>query len=135
MGAFEDAQIRAVVRGIERATERVVVRLSTNIAANLVETTPRDTGWAAANWVPSIGASTTTSASSRPTSALVSAQQAQQAAAQARLLSYKLGQGQVFISNNVPYIGRLNDGSSAQAPAGFVQAAIRRGISQIGNVL
>lgn len=28
-----------------------------------------------------------------------------------------------FFTNNVPYIGELNDGSSQQAPAGFVQKA------------
>jgi len=29
------------------------------------------------------------------------------------------------IVNNVPYIGRLNNGSSKQAPAGFVQKAVQ----------
>jgi len=27
----------------------------------------------------------------------------------------------IYLSNNLPYIGSLNDGSSAQAPPGFVQ--------------
>jgi len=34
----------------------------------------------------------------------------------------------VHISNDAPYIGRLNAGSSSQAPAGFVQRAIADGI-------
>ncbi len=33
---------------------------------------------------------------------------------------------EIFISNNVPYIGRLNNGHSAQAPSGFVEMAVRR---------
>ncbi len=32
--------------------------------------------------------------------------------------------GTAFISNSVPYINRLNEGSSTQAPAGFVQLAV-----------
>ncbi len=30
----------------------------------------------------------------------------------------------IILSNNVPYINRLNEGSSSQAPAGFVQLAV-----------
>ena len=30
----------------------------------------------------------------------------------------------LWLSNNVPYIGRLNDGWSVQAPAGFIEQAI-----------
>lgn len=33
-------------------------------------------------------------------------------------------QAPLYLDNEVPYIGDLNDGSSAQAPAGFVQAAV-----------
>lgn len=32
------------------------------------------------------------------------------------------------IRNEVPYVGRLNAGSSRQAPAGFVEAAIDRAL-------
>lgn len=32
----------------------------------------------------------------------------------------------VYMTNNLPYIGRLNDGYSTQAPARFVQTAIAR---------
>lgn len=30
----------------------------------------------------------------------------------------------IYITNNAPYIGKLNSGSSSQAPAGFVEAAV-----------
>lgn len=43
------------------------------------------------------------------------------------LVGYKLGQ-RVIINNNVPYIGRLNTGSSAQAPAGFVEKAVQAAV-------
>lgn len=38
---------------------------------------------------------------------------------------YKMG-GVIYISNNLPYIRRLNDGYSQQAPAGFVDDDIIR---------
>lgn len=124
------AQIRAIIRGLEQVTEQVVVRLSLNVTAELIETTPVDTGWARANWVPAIGVSPVGPSVSNPDPGQVTSRQAAQALGQAQVLSYKLGQGSVFISNNVPYIGRLNDGSSSQAPSGFIQAAIRRGVQR-----
>lgn len=35
----------------------------------------------------------------------------------------------LYISNNLPYIKRLNEGWSKQAPAGFIQAGITEGIN------
>ena len=32
----------------------------------------------------------------------------------------------LYIANNVGHIGKLNDGSSQQAPAGFVESAVQR---------
>lgn len=37
----------------------------------------------------------------------------------------------INISNNLPYIGRLNDGYSRQAPAGFVQKAVQAAVKQV----
>ena len=130
MGAYEDAQIRTIIQALEETAEKVVIRLGLNITANLIEDTPVDVGWARANWVPTIGASRESPETSQPSDAQVATQLARQAAGQAGLLSYKLPRGAIFISNNVPYIGRLNDGSSTQAPAGFIQASIRRGVQQ-----
>lgn len=123
-------QVKAVVRALEKVTEQVIVRLSLNVTANLVETTPVDTGWARANWLPAIGTPSLGSGSSKPDPSLIPGQAASQQAAIAKLTAYRLGRGSVFISNNVPYIGRLNDGSSRQAPSGFVQAAVREGVAQ-----
>ena len=44
------------------------------------------------------------------------------------LASYRLEGGNIFISNNVPYILALNDGTSRQSPAGFVQNAIQKAV-------
>ncbi len=131
-------QIQVIIGQLEEATEKVVTRLSVNITAELIEATPVDLGWARANWIPAIGTpfiedATPTSREGRQ--AAVPSQRARQQAAVASLAtsSYSLSRGPVFLSNNVPYITRLNDGSSDQAPTGFVQAAIQRGIMSLGD--
>ena len=50
---------------------------------------------------------------------------AQRAAGVTQVLSYQLGQGSIYITNNVPYIDRLNNGWSQQSPAGFVDKAVQ----------
>lgn len=47
--------------------------------------------------------------------------------ARATLVGYQLGQ-RVIINNNVPYIVRLNSGSSTQAPSGFVEKAVQAAV-------
>ena len=125
-------QVRAVVRALERVSERAIVKITLDVVANLVEATPVDVGWARANWVPSIGTPFLQDLSGvEPTSSATSAAAAsQQSAIGGVVAGYKLRSGSVFVSNNVPYITALNDGSSKQAPAGFVQAAIRKAVTE-----
>jgi hypothetical protein len=37
----------------------------------------------------------------------------------------------IVISNNLPYINRLNDGYSRQAPAGFVERAVQAAVQRV----
>jgi hypothetical protein len=121
-----DPQIRIIVGELNQFTERQVKKLTLDVTANLTETTPRDVGWAANNWIPSVGTPVQQDLSGmRPDEASVSSvRQKQQSAVASIAASYRLSMGTVFVTNNVPYIGRLNDGSSKQAPKGFVQADI-----------
>ncbi len=126
-----DPQIRAILRAVDRFTEKAVRKITLDVTANLIETTPVDIGWARANWVPSIGASIDRDLEGvRPTpQAVASATVEQQAGIAAVAAGYRLDRGSVFVSNNVDYIGKLNDGSSAQAPAGFIQRAIQKAVT------
>ena len=126
-------QVTAIVRDLERFAERLIVKITLDVTANLIEDTPVDTGWARANWVPSVGKRSRRPAQSfsgRTPSAAVQAAAAKQTAGTAQALGYKLERGRVFVSNNVDYILRLNDGYSRQAPAGFVQRGIRKAVTQ-----
>lgn len=127
----EQRQIKLIFSQITEFTERVVKKIVLDTVANLIETTPVDTGWARANWLPGIGGAPTNEAP-RPDNGqgIVSAGGRQSAAVASFATSYNLRQGEVFIVNNVPYILQLNEGSSRQAPAGFVQAAIRKAVER-----
>ena len=122
--ADEQRQIRVITRQLDRLASRVVAKISLDVTANLVETTPVDTGWARANWVPSIGFPV-----EEPVGSPTSVSGAQQQNGQSALLGYTIDKGKVFVSNNVSYINKLNDGSSLQAPANFVQDAIDKALT------
>lgn len=125
-------QIKVIMDGLDRLTERVVSDLAIEITANLVEDTPVDIGWARANWIPNIGAPAFSQFDRVPEPGDVPIAMARQSAGQASVkTSYSIADGPVFVSNNVPYIQRLNDGWSTQAPKGFVQAAVDRGVRTV----
>lgn len=127
-------QIRLVISSLEGLVERVIRKLVLDIVANLVRApgdggTPVDTGWARANWIPRIGAPLESPAGSRAAAekGLLPSEQQQGIAAVAT--GYRLSRGAVYITNNVPYIVRLDQGSSKQAPAGFVRRAVAKAIT------
>ena len=108
-------------------TAKVCVELAVNMHAELVEATPVDTGFARAMWVPSLSApSFVTATSAADGKGLADA-------GLAAVLAFKLDDGAIFVSNRTRYIRRLDGGSSTQAPAGFVRAAIARAIINGGN--
>lgn len=131
-------QVDQVLDALQRGVESTISALSTNITAELIERTPVDTGWARANWVPGIGApftGNTENLTPEERQRMVPAQGGSQQTATAALLSYQIERGNVFISNNVPYIVALSEGSSTQAPSGFVQDGILAGIRSLNNVV
>lgn len=132
-----DDQIDFIVADLDQFTRSEVIALSLNVNANLRSNpplgTPIDTGWASANWVPSVGEPFDDPRARQvrdPTPGQVAARAQQSEQGLNEILSWRNGDGPLFSTNNVPYIGRLNGGHSAQSPAGFVQAAIEKAISQ-----
>lgn len=116
---------------LEEFVEKAMKKLTLDITDRLVKANPVDTGWSRANWVPSIGIRFDELAGSYEDAALGSInQQPQQQGIAAVAARYNLSRGSIFISNNVPYIGRLNNGSSSQAPSAFVQLAIAQALQE-----
>jgi hypothetical protein len=135
MGAPPD-QIDAVIADLDLYTRREVVTLATNVNANLRENpplgTPFDTGWASANWVPSIDEPFNGSGNLRdPTPIQVAARQKVSDAGLNSVLAWRNTDGPIFTTNNVPYIGALNAGHSPQqSQPGFVQRAVEKAIKE-----
>ena len=132
------SQVRIIVEAVESFIEKVVKSIVLDVVANLVRApgeggTPVDTGWARANWVPNIDSPNRDGGGNRARGSRISQTPGRRAEQQEGIASvatrYKLGQT-VYISNNVPYIVRLDQGSSTQAPSGFVQRAIIKAINQ-----
>lgn len=126
-------RIRVVVRALDEFVELIIRKIAFDIVANLKRApseggTPVDTGWARANWIPRIGQPYSGTAGTRSQAEEGRINTGPQNAGVASLVAYRLERGKVFVSNGVPYIVKLNEGSSRQAPRGFVQAAVRRSV-------
>lgn len=124
-----------VIGFLNQDVEGLLRRLVTEILDRLIAPpseggTPVDTGWARSNWIPGVG-----SPPRKPFATKMSVSTSKQEAGRERVARFKLGEGSLFLANLVPYIVLLNQGSSRQAPAGFVQAAVAQAVRRRGNVV
>lgn len=120
------ARMRALGKTVESNSDQVVKRASLAVM-NVVTDTPVDTGLAKSNWVTTLNSPYT--GTRKPyfpgKSGSTAKLNTDAAMAQATYtLSFYTYPSQVWVSNNLPYISRLNNGYSNQAPAGFVQTAL-----------
>lgn len=107
---------------LEDETARLLKETVLAVVTDLAQSTPIKTGQAQANWLTNIGA---------PFPYYMANEDANNAAqdsidfARRALVGVKFD-SEIHITNNLPYISQLNAGSSKQAPALFVQAAVLR---------
>jgi hypothetical protein len=106
----------ALMQKAGRKAEMVVRASALSVGASLVRRTPVDTGRAKGNWVPGIGAANTSTSANSSGDAAVSA-------INQTLQAWRPGQT-IYITNSLPYIKRLEDGWSKQAPAGMVRLTV-----------
>lgn len=115
-----------VMGELRKFVRDTVVKVTVNATAELSEDTPRDTGWAASNWIPRIGQRT-----DLPFGDKLTVSEGGKALGLAEVVtSYALPQI-VHVTNPVYYIGDLNNGTSAQAPRFFVETAIAKAIKSV----
>jgi len=90
--------------------DAVVRRIAFEAFSGVVLKTPVDTGRARANWIPAVGEMPTGTVDgvASPLGAIATA-----------VGAFTAGKV-IFIANNLPYIARLEDGYSQQAPQGMV---------------
>lgn len=112
---------------LEKSASDLAVKITLTIIGDLTFKTPVDTSKALSNWIVTLN---------RPTKRRIDAhfpgkqgssqvQSSQQTFDLAKAILENKKPGQIiFITNNQPYIRRLNEGYSAQAPAGFVERSV-----------
>lgn len=114
-------------KAIDEAASKTAVDTAMAIVGDLAYKTPVDTSQALSNWRVTLDSPATGTIAPYYPGLQGSSQRASAAetinAAKSVLANKKPGQA-IFITNNLPYIKRLNDGYSAQAPAGFVERAV-----------
>lgn len=121
--SLKDQLDAAYKRKVEENLEKTVRATALAVMTNIVSNTPVDTGRARNNWnadINTVDASITEEVNPNTTGT---------EKITAALVSYKLSDT-INISNNLPYIRRLNEGHSKQAPANFVEKAVMVGKRQ-----
>lgn len=128
-------RVRVVTDALQLLIETSVRKLQLRAFQALTTSSPVLTGWFRARWSPGVGAPTPAKGSpSRPVSLDIARTQAaalfadHQQAATLLASGYTLSQGPVFIVNDTPYGVYLNQGTSAQAPAMFVEQALAQAV-------
>lgn len=144
MAGFDEFSKRLKKTGqrIVENADKAVRRTALAIDSAVVYSTPVDTGRARSNW--QVGIDGPVEGTIEPLRGVSKGHKSTGTAvaqtsienAKAVIATYKGGTptAAIHITNNLPYIGRLNEGWSAQAPAGFVETAVREGIAHLKNM-
>ena len=106
---------RAYKKKVVELTEKVVRKTAFDIDADIVLQTPVDTGRAESNWLPSLNTprTDTVEAGQKPDITPITN-------------AYRLNDT-IFITNNLPYIERLNNGWSGQQPTpSWVEGTVKK---------
>lgn len=106
---------------VEGALEKTVRKVALAVDAQLVLTTPVDTGRARSNWISSLNT---------PDVRIVEPGTVPNIPGVAE--KYTLSDT-ILITNSLPYIKPLNEGHSKQAPAGFVELAVQAGVDAVNR--
>lgn len=132
MGEVRVQGLEAAIKKITEEVSKITSEVSVQVADAVTRATPIDTGWSQANWV--ISATSPYSVvrndgALRTAPSEVTAARAYQEAQRVSIETYTLNKGDIFITNNVNYIRILNRGSSAQAPAAFVESSVAQALA------
>lgn len=128
MANFSDDLERFTKKALTRA-ETIHRKVGIEVASAVIRKTPVDTGRARANWLPSLGYSRDDTKETFDKSGQVAVGAATQTFSGAKL------EQTLWLSNNLPYIQRLETGYSKQAPAGMVAVTIAEWQGIVGRVV
>lgn len=123
-------RLEKLAKKVEVSASNTAVKAATSILTQLSVLTPVDTSQALSSWVVSLG-----SPSGLKRTPFVHGKRGSSANASAKAmlrvgydtLKTKVPGQPIYITNNQDYIVDLNNGSSTQQPAGFIQRAVVAG--------
>ena len=121
------ASMERKANAINAASSQLAVDTALTIVGDLAFKTPVDTSQALSNWIVTLETPSSDKIKPHFPGESGSTQRASAAETinQARAILAKKKPGQkIYITNNLPYIRRLNDGYSKQTPAGFVERSV-----------
>lgn len=135
MGGLDDfakRMTRLSVR-VEGNVERAMKDCAHAVTKSVVQATPVDTGKARSNWIAQLDDAFRGNVPAHVPGIAGSTGDANATAAIEHAASVIEGfdiekNASIHITNNLPYIGPLNDGHSRQAPADFVKLAVMDGL-------
>lgn len=121
---------------VEGNVERAVRDCAGAVARSVISNTPVDTGRARSNWTAQMDAAFAGLFPARVPGEKGSTGEANTVAAVEAAVqvieTFDIEKnGSIHITNNLPYIGSLNDGHSTQAPADFVRLAVLDGLATV----
>lgn len=125
-------RMRMRANNVPREANRVKWQAALAVDQAVVLGTPVDTGTARSNWVVSLDEPS--DRTQEAYTALADGDMSETANARAAMaqgagvIARALPEQDIHITNNLPYIVPLNEGSSAQAPAAFVEEAVDAGL-------
>lgn len=121
-------RMKTIAKTVGVNADQLVRKVCLAVDSAVVLATPVDTGRARSNWQVDLN-NAPAGTLPEPASPAEGVTRATAEAAE-KAKAYKAGDT-VHITNNLPYIGRLNEGWSAQAPAGFVEEAALAGATTV----
>ena len=116
-----------LITGVQVKVRRAAIKTDQTVVVG----TPVDTGRAKSNWLVSLGTPVFEENEAFTPGEKGSTQFANEQAAIAQGIGvigqWSIFRGSIFITNSLPYIQSLEEGSSAQSPAGMVKRAVQAG--------
>lgn len=112
-------RIQALSNRIEKNINTTVRKTAIVASQTVIHATPVDTGRARGNWFVGVGAPIRDESDDTDQSGT------NRINANNSKINTRKSRQTIFISNNLPYIQKLNEGSSSQAPANFVEQAVQ----------
>ena len=133
MANLDDFSRRIHQRALEMASGVEIAAKETALVVDqvVVTETPVDTGRARANWQVGIGQPVNTSTIETDDSQSAGPTLSRN---EDEIERWTLADENIHLTNNIEYITPLNEGSSAQAPAGFVETAILEGLEALQRI-